>query len=71
MTRACLPTARRSSGDGLPPGDELGISAGSLVGAALLPGPGPRLLTLVGGLLALAALAVDARRHTAGHLTAG
>jgi DHA1 family L-arabinose/isopropyl-beta-D-thiogalactopyranoside export protein-like MFS transporter/DHA1 family inner membrane transport protein len=42
-----------------------GIAAGSLLGAALLPGPGPRLLALVGGLLVLAALgvlAVDARR---------
>jgi predicted MFS family arabinose efflux permease len=41
-----------------------GIAAGSLIGAALLPGPGPRLLALVGGLLslgALAVLAVDAR----------
>jgi predicted MFS family arabinose efflux permease len=40
-----------------------GIAAGSLIGAALLPGPGPRLLALVGGLLTMAALgllAVDA-----------
>jgi predicted MFS family arabinose efflux permease len=41
-----------------------GIAAGSLIGAALLPGPGPRLLALVGALLtvgALAVLAVDGR----------
>lgn len=45
-----------------------GIAGGSLLGGVLLPGPGPRLLALVGGLLtltALAVLAVDARRHTA------
>ncbi|MGS2613658.1 MFS transporter [Micromonospora sp. LZ34] len=45
-----------------------GIAAGSLLGGVLLPGPGPRLLALVGGLLtltALAVLAVDARRHAA------
>ena len=45
-----------------------GIAAGSLLGGALLPGPGPRLLALVGGLLTLAALAVlaaDARRRAA------
>jgi predicted MFS family arabinose efflux permease len=43
-----------------------GIAAGSLLGGALLPGPGPRLLALVGGLLTLTALgvlAIDARRH--------
>jgi DHA1 family L-arabinose/isopropyl-beta-D-thiogalactopyranoside export protein-like MFS transporter/DHA1 family inner membrane transport protein len=43
-----------------------GIAAGSLLGGALLPGPGPRLLALVGGLLTLTSLgvlAVDARRH--------
>jgi predicted MFS family arabinose efflux permease len=41
-----------------------GIAAGSLLGGALLPGPGPRLLALLGGVLALAALgllSVDAR----------
>jgi multidrug resistance protein len=41
-----------------------GIAGGSLIGGALLPGSGPRLLAIVGGLLALAALAiltVDAR----------
>ena len=45
-----------------------GIAAGSLLGGALLPGPGPRLLGLIGGLLtlvALAVLAVDARRRAA------
>ena len=45
-----------------------GIAAGSLLGGALLPGPGPRPLGLAGGLLtltALAVLAVDARRRTA------
>jgi DHA1 family L-arabinose/isopropyl-beta-D-thiogalactopyranoside export protein-like MFS transporter/DHA1 family inner membrane transport protein len=36
----------------------VGIAAGSVIGAVLLPGPGPRLLALVGGLLALAALGV-------------
>ncbi len=44
----------------------VGIAGGSMLGGALLPGPGPRLLALVGGLLtlvALAVLAVDARRH--------
>ncbi|GAB3806187.1 MFS transporter [Micromonospora zhanjiangensis] len=42
-----------------------GIAAGSLLGAAVLSGPGPRLLGLAGGLLTLAAvglLAVDTRR---------
>ncbi|MFI6265755.1 MFS transporter [Micromonospora sp. NPDC051006] len=46
-----------------------GIAAGSLLGGILLPGPGPRLLALIGGLLTLAALAVlavDAWRHRAG-----
>lgn len=46
----------------------VGISAGSLLGGVLLPGPGPRLLGLIGGLLtlvALAVLAVDARRRAA------
>ncbi|WP_406044558.1 MFS transporter [Micromonospora sp. NBC_00898] len=46
----------------------VGISAGSLLGGVLLPGPGPRLLGLIGGLLtlvALAVLAVDARRPAA------
>ncbi|MER7889006.1 MFS transporter [Micromonospora sp. NPDC094482] len=45
-----------------------GIAAGSLLGGILLPGPGPRLLALIGGLLTLAALAVlavDAWRHRA------
>ncbi|SCG76900.1 MFS transporter [Micromonospora inositola] len=45
-----------------------GIATGSLLGGALLPGPGPQLLALVGGLLTLAALgvlAVDARRAPA------
>ncbi|MFC4019264.1 MFS transporter [Micromonospora sp. GCM10011542] len=45
-----------------------GIAAGSLLGGVLLPGPGPRLLALIGGLLTLAALAVlavDARRRAA------
>src|SRR6185437_8266973 len=36
----------------------VGIAAGSVIGAALLPGPGPQLLALVGALLALAALGV-------------
>jgi predicted MFS family arabinose efflux permease len=43
-----------------------GIASGSLLGGALLPSAGARPLTLVGGLLALAALSValfDARRH--------
>jgi DHA1 family L-arabinose/isopropyl-beta-D-thiogalactopyranoside export protein-like MFS transporter/DHA1 family inner membrane transport protein len=43
-----------------------GIAAGSLLGGALLPGQGPRLLALVGGLLTLTSLGVlvvDARRH--------
>jgi predicted MFS family arabinose efflux permease len=35
-----------------------GIAAGSVIGAVLLPGPGPRLLALVGGLLTLVALGV-------------
>ncbi|WP_200216824.1 MFS transporter [Micromonospora coerulea] len=46
----------------------VGIAAGSLLGSALLPGPGPRLLALVGALLTLTALvvlAVDARRRAA------
>lgn len=46
----------------------VGIAAGSLLGGALLPGPGPRLLALVGALLTLTALvvlAVDARRRAA------
>jgi DHA1 family L-arabinose/isopropyl-beta-D-thiogalactopyranoside export protein-like MFS transporter/DHA1 family inner membrane transport protein len=45
-----------------------GIAAGSLLGGVLLPGPGPRLLALVGALLTLAALgvlAVDTRRRAA------
>ncbi|MEV0810261.1 hypothetical protein [Micromonospora sp. NPDC050200] len=44
----------------------VGIAVGSLLGGALLPDPGPRLLALVGGLLTLAALAllaVDAGRR--------
>ncbi|GIF67367.1 MFS transporter [Asanoa ishikariensis] len=48
----------------------VGIAAGSLLGGVLLPAFGPRPLTLVGGLLVLAALAValvDARRHRAPH----
>jgi DHA1 family L-arabinose/isopropyl-beta-D-thiogalactopyranoside export protein-like MFS transporter/DHA1 family inner membrane transport protein len=43
-----------------------GIAAGSLLGGALLPGEGPRLLALVGALLTLTSLgvlAVNARRH--------
>ena len=46
----------------------VGIGAGSLLGSALLPGPGPQPLALVGGLLTLAALtvlAIDARPRTA------
>ncbi|MFD2764284.1 MFS transporter [Micromonospora eburnea] len=46
----------------------VGIGGGSLLGSALLPGPGPQPLALVGGLLTLAALAVlalDARPRTA------
>ncbi|GIJ46063.1 putative sugar efflux transporter [Virgisporangium aliadipatigenens] len=42
-----------------------GIAAGSVLGGAILPGPGPRLLPVVAGLLALVAfglLAGDARR---------
>jgi DHA1 family L-arabinose/isopropyl-beta-D-thiogalactopyranoside export protein-like MFS transporter/DHA1 family inner membrane transport protein len=45
-----------------------GIAAGSLLGGALLSGPGPRPVALVAGLLTLAALGVlgfDARRHQA------
>jgi DHA1 family L-arabinose/isopropyl-beta-D-thiogalactopyranoside export protein-like MFS transporter/DHA1 family inner membrane transport protein len=45
-----------------------GIAAGSLLGGALLPDTGPRLLALVGGLLTLTALAVltaDVRWHVA------
>jgi DHA1 family L-arabinose/isopropyl-beta-D-thiogalactopyranoside export protein-like MFS transporter/DHA1 family inner membrane transport protein len=44
----------------------LGIAAGSLLGGALLSGPGARLVALVAGLLTLAALGVlgfDASRH--------
>jgi DHA1 family L-arabinose/isopropyl-beta-D-thiogalactopyranoside export protein-like MFS transporter/DHA1 family inner membrane transport protein len=36
----------------------VGIAAGSIIGAALLPGPGPQVLALVGGLLAVVALGV-------------
>ena len=46
----------------------VGIAAGSLLGGALLPGPGPRLLALLGGLLTLIAfgvVATDARRRSA------
>ncbi|MFU8870392.1 MFS transporter [Micromonospora sp. SL4-19] len=46
----------------------VGIGVGSLLGSALLPGPGPQPLALAGGLLTLAALAVlavDARPRTA------
>src|SRR6185437_4045683 len=38
----------------------VGIAAGSVIGAALLPGPGPQVLALVGGGLTLAALGVMA-----------
>lgn len=47
----------------------VGIAGGSLLGGVLLPGQGPRPLALVGGLLTLVALAIlaaDARRRTAG-----
>jgi DHA1 family L-arabinose/isopropyl-beta-D-thiogalactopyranoside export protein-like MFS transporter/DHA1 family inner membrane transport protein len=46
----------------------VGIASGSLLGGVLLPGPGPRLLALIAGLLTLAALgvlAVDARKRSA------
>jgi predicted MFS family arabinose efflux permease len=46
----------------------VGIAAGALLGGALLPGPGPRPLALIGGLLTLTALgllAADARRRPA------
>ncbi|SDY41859.1 MFS transporter, DHA1 family, L-arabinose/isopropyl-beta-D-thiogalactopyranoside export protein/MFS transporter, DHA1 family, inner membrane transport protein [Micromonospora pattaloongensis] len=45
----------------------VGIAAGSLLGGALLPGPGPRLLALVGGVLTLTALGILAvdRRNAA------
>ena len=52
------PSSTDLASAGLSTAFNAGIAAGSLLGAVLLPGSGPRLLALVGGLLAAAALGV-------------